>query len=263
MRDGVDQLRTAVEQLSRAHPDLHVGWGRAGEDFPALGGLATLGSDTLDHWLSATAQLAVDLDRKTAGSYLLSIFTWHLGQVLGGLYLSRLALPPLDGDAIGVKSVLAGPVGKRSLDFEFCVRPKSTGTPLDRAAMSASIVALLTPLLDGLHSRTQLARRAMWRLVTDGISAGFLSFGKLAGDSDLAAIEAEAILRRPALPLYNDRWRFATVEGGGTREIFRLRGGCCRLYRSPGHEFCTTCVLRTEADQIDRLEAYLKRKAAG
>ena len=97
----------------------------------------------------------------------------------------------------------------------------------------------------------------MWSLVTDGISAGFLAHGKRVGETNLAMAEAEAVLRRPDLPLFNPRWRFVTVEAAGRSEAFRLRGGCCRLYRSPGFPFCTTCVLRDEADQIERLQALL------
>lgn len=257
MRDGPTPLQAAVEQLSRTYPDLRVGWGSPDEEFRSLGALADPANDTLDQWLAATATLAADLDRKTTASYLLSIFTWHLGQVLGGLYLSGALLFQIDGHAVSVKCT-----PMQSLDFDFRVRMVSTGTRLDRDTMAASIIALVSPMLDGLYQRTHLARRAMWRLVADGISAGFLSFGKLAGKVDVAAAEAEAILRRQDLPLYNEHWRFVTVEGGGAREMFRLRGGCCRLYRSSGHEFCTTCVLRSEDEQIARLQAYLRRRAA-
>lgn len=258
MRDGTAQLAAAVGQLSRRYPELRFSWGAPDAGFPSLALLDAAHEGMLEQWLSATGQLAPGIDRKTAASYLLSILTWQLGQALGALYLSRLPLAPFGPQQVGVRHTLAGAPGAQALDFDFCVQLDAHGSPLDRKAMSASLVALLTPLLEGLHRRTRLARRAMWALATDGISAGFLSFGKRVGEANLAMAEAEAILRRPDLPLHNTRWRFVTVESGGRSEAFRLRGGCCRLYLG-GHPFCTTCVLRDEPDQLARLRAYLAR----
>lgn len=254
MRDG---LKTAVEELSRTYPEPRFGWGSPDAQFASLAE-----NSSLDQWLAAVSELAADLDQKTTAAYLLSILTWQLGQVLGALYLSGIPLPQLRPEYVGVAYILSGSEGERALDFAFRVSVDRELSPRDRDRMSASIVALHSPMVEGLHSRTGLARKAMWRLIVDGMSAGFLGFGKKAGLEELAMAEAEAILRRPDLPLHNTHWRFATVEGGGISEAFRLRGGCCRLYRSPGHEFCTTCVLRDESDQIGRLEALLRRRAA-
>lgn len=259
MREGTVPLEAAVGQLSRSHPDLRFTWSAPEAGFPSFALLDAASDGMLEAWLSATRELAPGIDRKTAASYLLSILTWQLGQVLGALYLSRLPLPRFGPEHVGVHHALVGSPGAQAIDFDFCFRFDGTGIPLDREAMSASLVALLTPMLEALHSRTRLARRAMWALIADGISAGFLSFGKRVGEAGFAMAEAEAILRRPDLPLHNTRWRFVTIEGGGRSEAFRLRGGCCRLYLGGGHPFCTTCVLRDEPDQIARLQAYLAR----
>lgn len=261
MRDSGPNLEVAVARLSRDLPDLRFGWGGPDAGFHSLAPLSRLDDGTLDAWLAATESLAAGLDRKTSAAYLLSILTWQLGQVLGALYLSRLPLPRFDGEAIGIRHRLLGAPGSHSLDFDFSLKFEGCGEMLDRAGMSASMVALATPLIDGLFVRTRLARRAMWSLLTDGISAGFLAHGKRAGEAERAMAEAEAILRRPDLPLFNPRWHFVTVEAGGNSESFRLRGGCCRLYRSPGIPFCTTCVLRDETDQVDRLKQLVGGRA--
>ena len=261
MRDRAAPLQAAVSQLSQEHPALRFGWGMPEAAFRSFARLGEQGDETLEALLAATRQLAPGLDGKTAASYLLSILTWELGQVLGALYLSRLPLPAFGPEHVGVRHRLLGEEGGRSLEFDFCVAFDGQGEVLDRDAMATSIVALLTPMVEGLHARARLARRAIWSLGTDGISAGFLGFGKDVGETELAMAEAEGVLRRHGSPLFNSRWRFATVEAGGAREAFRLRGGCCRLYRSPDYPFCTTCVLRDESDQIDRLQAYLRSVA--
>jgi Uncharacterized Fe-S protein len=252
VRDGTNGLEAAVEALSHRFPELHFGWAEA--DFRPL---AYVGEEEIARWIDATERLAPELDTKTAAAYFLSIMTWQLGQVLATLYLSRLPLPRFGAEAIGIGVMLAGTEGRHSLDFDFRFHMAEEGTPLDRGAMAESIVALVTPVLKALHGHTRLAPRAMWSLLADGISAGFLSFGKQTEETAFAMAEAEAILRRPQLPLFNPRWRFATVEAHGRTEPFRLRGGCCRLYRSPVFPFCTTCVLRSEDDQIERLKALI------
>jgi hypothetical protein len=106
-----------------------------------------------------------------------------------------------------------------------------------------------------------LSQRALWRLVTDGISAGFLQHGKRSGRVDLARDEASAILSDADSPLRNPRWQFIEIAvDGHPPEWFRLRGGCCRFYRTAGGELCTTCVLRSQADQTERLREVLRRR---
>ena len=105
------QLKAAVEQLSRTYPELRFTWGTPNGEFRPFAPPPGEADDTLDLWLSAIGHLVPGLDRKTTASYLLSILTWQLGQVLGALYLSRLPLPRFGPDQVGVLYALTGPAG--------------------------------------------------------------------------------------------------------------------------------------------------------
>jgi hypothetical protein len=254
-------LAAAVSAVSAAHPDLKLSWGRGGNGYLPLSELCVPGHSALDAWLGHTAALLRGADSKTAAAYLVSIFTFRLGQAVGAMYLSGVSLPELTAADVSLRVELVGAGDPASLDHHLRISSEPLGRPFDRDAMRRSLVALHTPLAEALAVRASLARRASWRLVADGISAGFLAFGKQVGAVELAVTEAEAILHAPETPLHNPDWQFVSIEGAGLAETFRLRGGCCRRYRSSDHEFCTTCVLRTPADQVARLQAFLRRKA--
>lgn len=220
----------------------------------------------LERWLANTASLATGADPRTAAAYLISIFTWRLGEILGGIYLLGAAMPSLTAAQLGVHQDARGNGPGRDIAFRYCFGETGGGRPLDRAALGRSVVDIHLPLVSALQRRTGLSARALWRLVTDGLSGGLLSHGKLYGSIERARLEAEAVLSDEASPLYNRQWQFTEIGVvGAAPDWFRLRGGCCRLYRTDGGDYCTTCVLRPREEQLARLRAFVERRgeAAG
>lgn len=215
-------------------------------------------SSQLDGWLADTATLALGIDPKTAAAYLISIFVWRLGDILGALYLDGALLPQIDAADLSTRMDVAGQGRSRDVTFRFALTTAGVGLSMERETFARSIVGIHTPLVNGLHERTGLSRRALWRLVTDGISAGLLEHGKRNRCVPTALQEANAILSSKASPLHNPQWGFVEVAPpGAVPEWFRLRGGCCRLYKTAGREYCTTCVLRPAASQVGRLETLV------
>lgn len=253
-------LDQTLARLAAERPELGLDVSGAGARLPRLAETARPGSGILENWLAGTASLAEGVDARTAAAYLISILTWRLGEILGALYLEGTILPALDAAQLGADFTVVGTPGARDIRFDFHFAAADGGTGFDRAGMRQSILAVHRPLVMALNRETGLSRGALWRLVTDGMTNGFLVHGKLTGRVDPARAEAEAIF--DGAPLANRQWRFIRIEPDGhPPEWFRLRGGCCRLYRTPGADYCTTCVLRGEAEQVARLENFMRDRA--
>jgi hypothetical protein len=228
----------------------------------ATASLASIvGSDQLDAWLEMTASIADGVDARTAAAYLISIFVWRFDEILATLYLRGVPLPQLRAEHVGVAMFVRGNAGNRDIQFRFHLPAIDAGRPFDDAAFRHSLEDVHGPLVAALHERTGLPRSALWRLVADGVSGGFLACGKRADCVDRAMDTARDMLGEP--PLRNDQWAFVEIRGRQTpSEWFRLRGGCCRLYLTAGGEYCTTCVLRRRDDQVARLQRFIANGAS-
>lgn len=214
----------------------------------------------LDAWLEMTVSIAKGVDAKTAAAYLISIFVWRFDEILAALHLRGAPLPPLRADRLGAAMFVGEAAGSRDIQFRFHLPADETGMPFDRAALRRSIADVHRPLVEALHDRTGLSRHALWRLVTDGVSGGFLAYGKQAGCVDLAMRSAHELLGEH--PLHNRQWSFAEIRvPGRPAEWFRLRGGCCRLYMTEEGDYCTSCVLRRREDQVERLQHLMRNRA--
>lgn len=247
-------LGEALRVLAAERPELGIDDKHAGT-LCSLDAVATH-PDVLDRWLADTATLAKGIDRRTAAAYLMSILVLRLGEILGTLYLEGAAVPAMSAADLYTDLWVAGHGRSRDIGFRFWLQPEGVGQAHDRDTLASSIVAIHGPLVAALHQQTGLSRTALWRLVTDGMTGGFLAWGKLNGNATLARSEAGAIFQDA--PLHNRQWRFVEATGqSGASEWFRLRGGCCRLYKSEGGEYCTTCVIRDREDQMQRLAARL------
>jgi len=250
----MNAVEEAIRQLSLGRPEL---------------GLQTLGlshensldrvaasTKLLECWLDGTASLAAGMDRRTAAAYLMSILVWRLGEILAHLYLSGAATLKLEPSDLRASFEVSGFGRSREIDVRFLLAGYRPMAPLQRDVFSSSVIAVHQPLVDALSRKTGLSKQALWRLVTDGTTSGFLVWGKLTGRLDFAKLEAAAVVRQE--PLHNRQWQFVEATGAsGRREWFCLRGGCCRLYKSEGGEYCVTCVLRNRGDQMQRLSARL------
>jgi hypothetical protein len=249
----------ALVRLAARRPELGLDISPAGAELPRLA--ETVRGAAFDDWLAGTASLAEGTDPKTAAAYLISILTWRLGEIFGALYLEGTDLPALTADDLGATLTVVGAPDARDIRFGFHIGAAGGGSAFDRAGMKGSILAVHRPLVAALNRRTGLSQGALWRLVTDGMTNGFLVHGKLTGGVDFARAEAEAIFGGGS-PLANRQWRFVRVAPENhAPEWFRLRGGCCRLYRTQGGGYCTTCVLRDEAEQVARLETFMRNRA--
>lgn len=248
---------TRLEQLALTRPDLGLVVERAATAPPALDVLAA-NPARIAAWLSRTASIAEGIDERTAAAYLISIFTWRFGEVLALLYLDGTALPRLSAREVSVDLHTGSDASTRDIFFRIDLRFDEVGTAFDSNAMRDSIVAIHAPLVAALYEHTGLSQNALWRLVTDGMAGGWLAAAET-GDREPygARAAAESILSMP--PLSNRQWRFVQVTAGSRHRWYRLRGGCCRLYKSAGGTKCTTCVLRHPDDQLQRLQAHLAR----
>ena len=251
-------LAEAIRRLSVQRPELGLVEDHGGSLAP-IADIAQPHGDALDRWLADTTTLAPGMDARTAAAYLLSIFLWRFGQILGALYLSGAALPVFTANDVAADMTATGE--GRSRDIRFRYRLTGTGPVLsgNQAGMTRSIVDVHRPLVDALHDRTRLSKSALWRLVTDGVAEGFLDHGRATGEEQRAQLEALSVLAEP--PLHNPQWRFVQIDvGGKRRRWFRLRGGCCRMYLMPATDYCTTCVVRPADQQIARLRAFVERR---
>lgn len=245
-------IESELAWLSSARPELGLDQQGDVAGLLPLSEIAT--GSTLDRWLADTATIAADIDAKSAAAYLLSILVWRLGDIVGALYMRGTPLPPLAASDVLVRLEVTGEGCARDIDFSFRLSPRGDGKALDRAGLIQSIIDIHTPLVEALHQRTRLSARALWRLVNDGISGGMLEYGKRADCVDLAMAEASAMLAPVRSPLHNRQWRFIDIAApGASSKWFRLRGGCCRMYRFAGNDYCPTCVVRPTENQIERL----------
>lgn len=135
-----------------------------------------------------------------------------------------------------------------------------------RDALSEVLEAHMSPLIDSLHARADLPRRAMWRLVGDAVAMRFLEAGRRLGCEAAAKQDVMAALMRAGSPLANRQLHFFDVEIVDdapprrvlARRTFRARGGCCRFYTAPGGSLCTSCVLVKPEDRRQRIEARMR-----
>lgn len=248
--------RIALRRLAAEKPELGIDPGPIAPPFLSPGQIAS--GPELDIWLDRTAMLYGGMDRRSAAAYLLSILVWRLGEILGSLYLSDTRLPRLTDRDLAMVLRIEGTGTGRDIDFRFRFAIPEAGRSRDRATFIGTLAAIHEPLVAALSDRTGLSRRALWRLVGDGVSGGMLAHAKRCGGEEKARAEAEAIMASE--PLCNRQWRFVEVDVAEQREWFRLRGGCCRLYHTPGGAYCSTCVVVPAPDRIEWLAAAIRRR---
>ena len=203
-QDGLP-LAEAIRPLSAQRPELGLVEEYGGSLTP-IADIARPHGNLLDRWLADTTTLAPSKDARTAAAYLLSIFVWRFGQILGALYLSGAALPVFAASDVAADMTATGEGRSRDIRFRYCLKETGSVASNSQAGKSGSIVDVHRPLVDALHDRTRLSKSALWRLVTDGMAEGFLDHGRATGD------EQRASLRR-CLSWPNRR---STIHSGGS-----------------------------------------------
>ncbi|WAC26642.1 ferric iron reductase [Ancylobacter sp. SL191] len=219
------------------------------------------------------------LDAKGAAAFFISEYSNLLGILAAVPFLSHGLVPDLSaancalsaqlppGEAPRVRLRLlnaAGVTDRVPAEAEACFSLVDHEGLRD--ALSHALEAHMAPLIDSLHARTDLPRRAMWRLVGDAVAMRFLEAGQRLGCEATAKEDVMAVLMRPGSPLANRQLHFFDVEivdDAPPREVlarrtFRARGGCCRFYTAPGGSLCTSCVLVKPEDRRQRIEARMR-----
>ncbi|WP_245261763.1 ferric iron reductase [Ancylobacter sp. FA202] len=246
---------------------------------PGFTPLATLfGAERFLTAMLARQQAATPgLDEKGAAAFFITEYSNLLGILAAVPFLSHglvpdlsarncaLAAQPPPGEPPDVRLRLLNAAGVTDRPL---AAPSSLIRPVDRAglleALGQSLEAHMAPLIDTLHTRTGLPRRAMWRLVGDAVAMRFLEAGQRLGCEAVAKADVMAALMRTGSPLANRQLHFFDVEIVDdarrvlARRTFRARGGCCRFYTAPGGSLCTSCVLVKPEDRRQRIEARMR-----
>jgi hypothetical protein len=219
---------------------------------------------SLDHWLALAAEVRAG-DQRRRACFLLGRITFSLCECLAGPALDGIWLELIPPAAVALRprrvEYEEDGVIEADLVFDLWVDADALAAGDDPVGFGKSLEALLTPLVEGLHQRSRLARAAFWREAADWLAASLLNQGKELDRVEAAMSAATQVIRQTGLRLANRQTDFLQVtlpERPDIAEWFRERGGCCRVYTSPGEEHCTTCVLRDRDSRIERLREHLR-----
>jgi hypothetical protein len=108
-----------------------------------------------------------------------------------------------------------------------------------RAELRAAVADHLAPLLEAFRPLLRRGPRALWGMASDELTEGLWHLGRLLGDPEAAAQQAQALLPGSTAPY---------VGGAGFRppthgcaESTRTRIGCRLYYTIRPSDLCTTC----------------------
>ena len=248
------------DRLTAAWQENGVALGAVAADDPTLERLAR-DRDARKGAYRLYGQVTPGLDRMGRCAHLVNIVAYRLGRAVALLDYAGRDGRCLTPGRIGAHFALArGEKGGEPHDvvdwrFTLPALPEVIAAP-DASALGGVIEDLFLPLVDSVATDSRLGRGALWRLVADGVAAGFLLCARDLGIAEHGRSRAEALVQRPGSRLANRQIRFleGTVPaersptGAPLRDRFRLRGGCCRLYTANGGDYCRTCVHRSDRD---------------
>ncbi len=274
MLEPISPLAATLERVAALDPYLRTSLLEA----PVAGWMAV--SDLLDApelWLDAAldqimARYAV-AERKAAATFFMGSYSWYVGAAALGCYLAEGRVPSLAPEHVAVNLAAAdGRMQVALLDQGFAALP---GDPAaadqfvrlvgDAAALGTllrtQIEAHMAAMITLIHRRTSLGQRAQWNLVADACAELCLRIGEKLPDLERGCAEGLALIKAPGSPLQPSRTSYLTLAEGERCQTFRLRGGCCLYYKTPGGTNCSTCPLIAPAEQEARLRAYLAASA--
>jgi len=234
--------------------------------------------DACDSAMAEELRHEPGLDARGCGAYLVNRLGYDIGRAIAALDLLGHDLLPLDPDTTGVTSTLA--TGEEDGEIYHYLETGVTtascklGAPREAADVARLYETLFAPVVAGVSVACKLSQGALWRLVTDGISAAYLNLGEEAGETKEAVARAETILKHRETRLYAKQLNFLEVTlpaadnplGEEVVETFRERAGCCRYYTTPRSDgdYCGSCVHRKDRPERFRLSMlHRARLAAG
>lgn len=208
--------------------------------------------DIAESYFTAWQELYPGLDRRGGAAYLIGGLSYSLTGLMVALRLQNGGVPDLSRAAIKLEG--------RALRYRI---PEDAALQAsDALDIARRLEAVLAPLVVRLKAETRLAPAAQWRCAADSFASAFLYTGRYLGAETRMRDEAAAIINHPCLAMANPQTGYRDVsiqcaDGRAVTQAFLKRGGCCRYYTADGGEYCTTCVLRPEDEQVARLEKYM------
>lgn len=270
--------------LNSAVPSLRVSFGPAEPQMAAAADLGDPRSAALAVLLEHQRQLLPDADPRTGAAAVLGQYSYFLGLAAAAPYLRAGLIADVSAGNLAFRLEEPDEGGNSAwrryhlrLHVQGPLSPPIASYPADdrrhagRVLLQGMLEHHLQPLIMALKDVTGFGRQPQWRIAGDQIAAGFLEIGKRLGDPAMAASEALAILKQPRSLFRNRQLNFLTlaVPSGKTpdapviEDTFRLRGGCCRLYRMEGGTLCPTCVLAEPRWQRDELKRFMLERSRG
>jgi hypothetical protein len=196
----------------------------------------------IENWLAAQERDYLGLDRRGQGAFVMGGIAYNLSAVLAAYELTG---EPLPGVTFGVA------ITHGTARYRF-----AAGMPRGASA-GAQLESLMTPLVLRVATATRLGRAAQWRYIADCFASAFLTIGRHLGREPEARERALSLLRTKDLAIANPQTGYREVTVGEVTQCFLKRGGCCRYYTADTGDYCKTCILRPDEEQVALLEAYL------
>jgi hypothetical protein len=192
------------------------------------------------------------LDRRGGAAFLIGGVAYALTSLMVALRLAMGGVPDLSRVAVAIEG----------RELRYRVPEDATLEAADALSMARRLEAAMEPVVARLKAETRLAPAALWRCAADSFASAFLYIGRSLGAETRMRDEALSVINHPCLQMANPQTGYRDIsiqcaDGRDVTQAFLKRGGCCRYYTADGAEYCTTCVLRRETDQIARLEKYM------
>ncbi|MDI7863493.1 ferric iron reductase [Rhizobiaceae bacterium n13] len=271
-----EAIGEALSWLTGLWPSLEVTYGTPDADMFSAVDLGDPGSNAVAQLLAYHRQLLPRPDARTLAASVLGQYSYFLGLAAAAPYLLSGTVPDLSAGNLFFRLVAAeegadAPFRRFHLRLLSAVPSmKNAGhfadPPARRALLQQILEDHLRPLVMALRQISSFGRDAQWRIAGDSVAAAFLEIGRRLGETERATAEALAILRQPGSAFRNKQLDFvtlrvATPDAGVIEETFRLRGGCCRLYKLDGGSLCPTCVLAEPQWREEQLRRLLLERS--
>jgi hypothetical protein len=117
----------------------------------------------------------------------------------------------------------------------------------------------LPPLVDHLSAISPLGQRVLWSVVADRCAGTIIWLCEELGLQSICRAEVDALLQ--AVP-HGNKTGILTIDHNGQQHMFLRRGTCCLSYKTPAHDYCSTCPLLPEDERVRRLRDYMARQVA-
>jgi hypothetical protein len=222
------------------------------EGFASIAALSGDRFDLAEAYFAGWQSFYPGLDRRGAAAFLVGGVAYALTSLMVALRLANGGVPDLSRVAVSLDG--------RELRYRI---PEDVSLEAaDALSIARRLEAALEPIVARLRDETRLAPAAQWRCTADSFASAFLYTGRALGAEARMREEALSVINHPCLQMANPQTGYRDVsihcaDGRDVTQAFLKRGGCCRYYTADTAEYCTTCVLRRESDQIARLEKYM------